>query len=263
MEDQTTKVEQETQNETPPETTGSDEQVKTQEKPAQTDSEAPPVETAQKTTDQLEADRKHYQAEYQATKAELKALRESTKTPDAPQAQPQQPVQSDMTPEQWNEKLQDEPLLAIQALSQHNEDVTRKMIDEGFTRMEARMELKNQSAEANRVVKDFCVRHKIDPKFIDEAYATIKELNIKGAPAQMAELALDMAQSNMSKDNGSLAAMKVAVETSEKVKAQALASAPDLGGQPSSPKSMSAQEGIAGRFKPIKGGGDMNRLLGG
>lgn len=266
MTDQNTEVVQETQVETPSAPASSDEQATTPETPTQVDSAAPPVETAQKTAEQIEADRAHYQTAYQETQKELRAMRAKEKQPETatPTQQPSQQFsqQGQMTQEEMNDQLRDNPLLAMQALAQDN----RLSMQNEFANMKQELQrdvaLQNASDEANRVVKEFCTRLNIDPKFVNEATAKIKQMGIKGDPAQMAELTLEMAQMNDSRANSATANMQTAAETSASIKQQAMTVQPDTGA-PSSPKSISFQDGISGKFTKPQNKNTLSRLFDG
>ncbi len=256
--DQTKEVVQETPQETPPASTGSEEQVKTQETPAPSDSGAPPVETAQKTSEQLEADRAFFQKDAQDTKAQLRAMqKKETQLPIAAKSvQPQQTQQNQMSLDDMNDQLRDNPTLMLQAIAQQNNDAVTNMRQE----LQRDIELRSQSDEANRIVKDFASRHKIDPKHVNEARKSIEDMGLKAEPAKMAELTLMLAQSNMSRDNGNIGATQAAADAADKIKQQQLTVQPE-GGSPSSPKSVSYQEGIAGKFTKPQNKNTLSRLM--
>lgn len=241
MEDQTQQESQETSTGSPSEITKSEEQVTTEGTPTQVSPEAQPVE---KTSEQVKDDRAYFQTELAQTKAELRALQVTEAAPTvAPQAQAQSQMNS-LSQEEWNQKLLDEPLLAIQALSQQSSD----QIEARFTQMERKFEVAAQSKEANKVVKEFCVRHDIAPKYLAEAHTKIKDEGWQGSPSQMASLALEFAQSYKQRDGGILATTQIAADVAETIKTQQLTVQPNTG-SPTTTQPRTAQEGIASKFR--------------
>lgn len=259
MSEPESKVGPETPEGTPPVQTASEEVPTPEGTPAQPNPEGEQPTPPEKTVEQLEADRAHFQTESQKYQAELAALAgtQPEQAPAQPPVQPQQPTvnqQPQMGQDEMNELLTSNPMAGYVAVSENVTtnvvDRISKMLDQRFAEVDRRgMETQAQSSFNN-----FCTTNKISAEEKQEAETHVTQMGLKNSglhPAAVTSLMVDRINMNRMMAKGRIRATQAAVDAAQAAKTQVQTTQP-TGGTPGvidkGPKTR--EQIIADKFTP-------------
>lgn len=269
--------EQETSQETPPVTDAPDEQKPEEETPATSDSSTDSADAAatEKTSEQLKADRAFFQKEAQDTKADLARLREQSQpTQETPKTQPtameakaQQPAAPDwindpnLSTDELNEKLRDDPILQMQVMEHRQEQRLTKMLDKRDAATKADALLEHESHQTQKVLDAFCDKHKVSKEDYAEVVEELTTLGVKCRPPAIGELIMDKLIAREISGNLRVVATEAAAKAARAQKTQALTTQPDGGGPPVPANPKTQEEKIADQFSPSRESAVMSGLF--
>ena len=255
-----------TPQETPPETDAPDEQKTEVEKPAESDSTSAPADAAppEKTPEQLKADRAFFQEDAQKTKAELARLREQGQQPSeqpvtATEFQAKQPSAPDwisnlgnLSDEELNDKLREDPLLQMQVQEYRQEQRLTKMLDQRDAATKADALLEHESRQTQKALDVFRDKHNVPQEQYDEVLQELKTLGLKGRPPAIGELIMDRLTARQMSGNLQVVATEAAAKAAQAQKTQVLTMQPDGGGPQPDATPKTQEEKIAGTFTPSR-----------
>jgi hypothetical protein len=246
------------QEETPPET--SEEQVETEETSAEeADSKGDP---AADQIEELKKQKAYFQTESQKAKEELRRYREKgdelgmfdERPEERPQEIPRQVKSdgatdrfSDMTDEEVNDYLRENPLVAMQL---QNEAFGQKL--EQFSKIvEAKTAYQKEAEFTTNKLKQFIEKHNIPSEKLLEKRDKFAEMGIKAPPTTIGQLIIDDFNNEMRSKNIQNEVIKEKSKAAEAVKRQALTQQPG-GSAQDQPKELTYEEMLAAKFKKSK-----------
>ena len=263
--------------ETPPVTPSSEETPPAPETPAASISgeeetpaapaEVPAAPTAEKTPEQIAADKVYFQEEARKAKEELSALKVAPpETP--PPAEPAAPIVPVTQPplaapqpdagQDVNEYLRDNPLAGLSAMTDH----IVQHIDKKFEVRDQQREFQSQQREANRVLTNFCANNDISREELSAAHEYVKDSGVNGSPVAITSTIIDRLQFQKLVGSGQQVVMDAAAKAAAAAKAQALTIQPD-GAQPATPgKPTTPEEIVRSKFKPSPQKVKIDEILG-
>lgn len=252
----------ETPTETPSQETVT-EQPKSEEQTVETNS--PATETVVSTEqpaqpdpekDKLKEDRAFWQTRAQTAMAELKAAKAKELEPvQAPShAQPtQQPLPQQLTEDEVNEMLRENPTLAVQVLAKHQEQRLQVLLDERDRQREIKLAFEREKEVAANTLDRYITENKISEDEIKDATAHMAQMGIKASPAGANDYIIKHIEFARMLKTAAQSVEQVKVQAAQAVKQQALTIQPGGGQQPQPAQSKSAEELIKEKFTKTRG----------
>lgn len=245
-----------TKQETPVEETPSVETgaVESEETPAETTSEQT-EEAAPKTQDQVGEDKKFFQNAYQEAQAELKSLRpgveeEPAKQPTVtqPAATQPAPAQPQMTDEEINQQLTDNPMLAMRMMSQEFSATIDTRLARHLEESKALRGFERESDQANLILSKYISSEQVSNEEYKAAKDELDARGIKGRPIGFTQEIMDKIEINRFKNHSAGRVDAAVAKATQAVKTQALTAQPTAG-EVAQPEAKTQKEKIAGMFK--------------
>lgn len=253
--------------ETPPATPSSVETPAAPETPAQPISgevetpaapaEVPTAPPAEKTPEQVAADKAYFQDEARKAKEELSALKSAPpETPPAaeppvpavPATPATQPPYGEPPPydgQDVNTYLRDNPVAALTIMT----DTLKQHLNETLEKHDQRREFESQQRESNRVLTNFCANNDISRDELSEAHTYVKNSGLNGSPVAITSTIIDRLQFQKLVGSGHTVVMDAAAKAAAAAKTAALLMQPD-GSLPATPaKPTTPEEIVRSKFK--------------
>lgn len=250
--EETSTTEQETPaTEKPSATEVPDGQETVTEKPAESNSEAENVVATppEKTTEQLIADRAHFQTGMQEAKDELKSYHsESQEQPKTEVTSPSEGKDDDfsgMSRDDINDRLRDDPMLMAQVMTQ---ELDRKAQLRESER-DRKLEHSSESTYAKRVLTEFCSKNDVSGEEFDAANQRLRDMKVSASPTAYGQLLVDSINAAKIQSNLDVKSTEAAAKAAQAAKTQVLTIQPGGGAPAASSEPLTQAQIIQNKFK--------------